>query len=49
MGLGSRLLVGEDGFASGGGEGVDWAVGGEVFLAGGGVVGEEEDGAVAGP
>ena len=42
-------MVGEDGFAAGGGEGVDGAEGGEVGGAGGGVVGEEEDAAGAGP
>ena len=44
-----KLAVGEDGFAAGGGEGVDGAVGGEIVLAGGGVGGEEEDAAGAGP
>ena len=42
-------MVGEDGFSSGGGEGVDGAIGGEVVGAGGGVVGEEEDALLAGP
>ena len=50
MGLvAAGLLVGEDGFAAGGGEGVDGAVEGKFFQALGGVVGEEEDAAGAGP
>ena len=43
------LVVGEDGFAAGGGEGVDGAEGGEIARAAGGVVGEEEDAAGACP
>ncbi len=42
-------MVGEDGFAAGAGESLDVAVGGQVLGAGGGVVGEEEDAARAGP
>ena len=42
-------MVGQDGFASGCGEGVDGAERCEVVGAGGGVVGEEEDAARAGP
>jgi len=45
----SSGLVGEDGFASGGGEGADGAEGAEAGGAGGGGVGEEEDAAGAGP
>jgi hypothetical protein len=44
-----RSAVGEDGFASAGGEGVDGGVGGQVDGAGGGVIGEEEDAVGAGP
>ena len=42
-------LVGEDGFAAGCGEGADGAEGAEADGAGGGVVGQQEDAAGAGP
>jgi hypothetical protein len=43
------LTVGEDGFASAGGEGVDGGLGGEEEGAGFGVFGEEEEAVGAGP
>ena len=42
-------MVGQDGLAAGAGEGVDRAVGGQIFGARRGVIGEEEDTAGTGP